>query len=310
MDIPNIDIGKTYDKRYDGADIHIDYLHNLSSFFGHDMPPHRHDRFYQLHFLKTGSVAVQLGEQSYCGVSPLFYFTPPAVPHSFQLDQDTSGLVLTVRREVVHRMISGADQAVLEQRFSNPVFKELRTVGRGLAREAERLPQLLELLAEEFYERRPGRKHTLPALANLVLISVFRLSQIPERTEPVRQVEMSIFQSFTALIDEHYREHWSLSDYARVLNVTQARLADICRRLSGSSSKSLVYEKQIEEAKWQLIYAATAINVISDEMGFKDPAYFCRFFTRHTGLSPREFRRQVLLGRGELIGPNATARPS
>ncbi len=305
MDIPNIDIGQTYDTRYEGADIHIDYLHNLSNFFGRDMPAHRHDRFYQLHFLKTGRVTVQLGEQNFAGDAPLFYFTPPAVPHSFQLDDETSGLVLTVRREVVHRMISGADEAVLAQRFAVPVFKELKAVAQGLTREAQRLPRLLELLAEEFYERRPGSRHTLPALANLVLVSVFRLSRLPERTAPLGQVEMSIFQAFTTLIDSHYRDHWSLATYARALNVTQARLAEICRRLAGVAPKSLVYEKQVEEAKWQLIYATTAINVISDELGFRDPAYFSRFFTRHTGLSPREFRRQVLLGRGERLQGSA-----
>ncbi len=297
LNIPNIDIGQSYDQRYEGADIHIDSLHNLSDFFGRDMPAHRHDRFYQLHWLKSGAVTLQLGEQSYSGVAPLFYFTPPAVPHSFQLTDQAAGLVLTVRREVLHRMVSGGDDAALEQRFSIPVFTELKAVGGALSREAQRLPQLMTLLAEEFFEQRPGRKHTLPALAHLILISVFRLSQLPERTEPLRRVELKIFQSFNELIDAHFNEHWSLAEYAAALNVTQSRLADICRRLSGRSSKSLVYEKHIEESKWQLIYTTTAINNIADELGFKDPAYFCRFFTKHTGLSPREFRRRVLQGK-------------
>jgi len=294
--IPNIDIGKTYDQRYKDADIHIDSLSKLSDFFGRDMPVHRHDRFYQIHWLKSGGVDVQLGDHSYQGAAPLFFFTPPAIPHSFKLHKASAGLVLTVRREVVHRLVAGSDEGALEKRFSYPVFNELHSVGGALSREAEKLPMLMELLADEFFALRPGQKHTLPALVNLILVSIFRLSHLPERTIPFGQEEMKIFQSFNKLIELNYKKHWSLATYALELNVSPSRLADICRRLSGSSSKSLVYERQIEEAKWQLIYTARAINSISDELGYKDAAYFCRFFTNKVGCSPREFRRRILLG--------------
>ena len=295
-EIPNLDIGKTYDHRNESADIHIDTLHNLSDFFGLDMPAHRHDRFYQVHLLLSGSVELLLGDQSYGGAGPLYFFTPPSVPHSFRLDADVSGLVLTVRQDAINRIVAGSDDGALKRRFSVPIFNELNAVGGALARDAARLPQFMQLLAEEFYETRPGRKHTLPALANLVLVSVFRLSHMPERTEPLRRVELEIFQAFNELIEAHYRQHWSLTQYATELNVTQGRLADICRRLSGSSPKALVFERQIHEARWQLIYTTTAINMIADKLGFVDPAYFCRFFTTHTGLSPSEFRRRMLLG--------------
>ncbi|MEH6518946.1 MAG: 4-hydroxyphenylacetate catabolism regulatory protein HpaA [Halioglobus sp.] len=294
--IPNIDVDQSYDRKYQGAEIHIDTLHNLSEIFGRDMSPHRHDRYYQLHFLRVGSVEVQLGDKAFQGTAPLFYFTPPAVPHSFKLDEQTEGLVLTLGREVLQRMVAGSEIAALEQRFSVPIFQPLQAVGGTQAREAERLQLLMEMLAEEFFEQRPGRRHCLPALTNLILVCVFRLSGLPERTKPLRRVELELFQAFNELIEAHYRDHWPLEKYASQLNVTQGRLADICRRLSAHSSKSLVHHRQIEEAKWQLIYTTTAINLIADDLGFNDPAYFCRFFTRHTGHSPREFRRQALLG--------------
>ena len=298
--IPNIDIGQAYDTRFEGADIHIDSLHNLSDFFGRDMPAHRHDRFYQIHWLETGKVDVQLGDQHYQGRGPLFYFTPPAVPHSFKLDAEVVGLVLTVRRELVNRLLFGSDNSEMQQHFSVPVFVELNAVAGKLAREAENFPTLFTFLADEFFGNAPGRRHTLPALVDLVLVNIFRLSEIPERATPLGQEELKIFTAFNALVDKNYLHHWRLEDYCTVLNVTQSRLADICRRLSGIAPKGLVFQRQIEEARWQLIYTTTAINIIAIEMGFKDPAYFCRFFTKHTGLSPREFRRQALLAGGNI----------
>lgn len=137
------------------------------------------------------------------------------------------------------------------------------------------------------------------------MVSIFRISELPDRTESLRQVELEIFDAFNKLVDAHFAQHWSLKDYASSLHVTQGRLADICRRLTGGSPKKLVYERQIQEAKWELIYTTTAINAICDHLGFNDPAYFCRFFTRHTGLSPRDFRRQALLGESGMLPGDA-----
>ena len=295
-EIPNIDIGETYDRRYRGADLHVDYLHNLSDFFGHDMPAHRHDRYYQVHWLSSGGVDVQLGDQAYSGTAPLFFYTPPTIPHSFRLHGNPEGLVFTLRRELVNRMVSGGPEDALENRFSTPAFYQLDSILGRHAQEAQNLTRHVELLADEFFERRPGRKHTLPALVNLLLVSIFRISELPDRSQTLRQVELEIFDAFLKAVDAHYTEHLPLGDYSRALNVTQGRLADICRRLSGSSPKKLVHERLVQEAKWQLIYTTTAINTICDELGFKDPAYFCRFFSRHTGLAPREFRRRALVG--------------
>jgi AraC family 4-hydroxyphenylacetate 3-monooxygenase operon regulatory protein len=51
--IPNINIGQVYDQRYSDAEVHYDKLGNLAGFFGRNMPVHRHDRFFQVHYVKA-----------------------------------------------------------------------------------------------------------------------------------------------------------------------------------------------------------------------------------------------------------------
>jgi AraC family transcriptional activator of pobA len=46
------------------------------------------------------------------------------------------------------------------------------------------------------------------------------------------------------------------------------------------------------EARRRLVYAASSVSGIAGELGFKDPAYFSRFFRRHSGVSPVDFRRR------------------
>ncbi|OEU97266.1 hypothetical protein AN217_04555 [Streptomyces qinglanensis] len=46
------------------------------------------------------------------------------------------------------------------------------------------------------------------------------------------------------------------------------------------------------EAKRLLAGTAMTVRQVAHEVGFADPAYFCRFFRRETGASPGEFRRE------------------
>jgi AraC family transcriptional regulator, transcriptional activator of pobA len=47
------------------------------------------------------------------------------------------------------------------------------------------------------------------------------------------------------------------------------------------------------EARRRLIYVAAPVARIGADLCFSDPAYFCRFFRRHTGQSPRDYRKQL-----------------
>jgi len=292
--IRNINIGETYDKRFEGADIHVDSLRSLSDFFGRDMPAHKHDLFYQIHWLEKGHVDVTLNGNHYQGSAPLFFFTPPANPHAFTLDPTADGLVLTVRQELVHRLLEGSEYTALKQHFSSPHFVSLSHTNIKQVREKQNFPVIINMLAEEFFEQETGRKYNLQALLNLVLMSILRLSKTPHRSENVTQEAANIYSAFSELIEQHHAKQWSIQDYCEALNITQSRLYDICQRITAMPPKQLIHDRQIKEARWQLIYTATAINTIASDLGFNDPAYFCRFFTKHTGLSPRAFRNRAL----------------
>ncbi|MBF2903003.1 AraC family ligand binding domain-containing protein, partial [Pseudomonas aeruginosa] len=99
--IPNINIGQVYDQRYADAEVHYDALGNLAGFFGRNMPAHRHDRFFQVHYVKNGAVRVYLDERQYLESGPMFFLTPPTVPHAFVTEADADGHVLTVRQQLV-----------------------------------------------------------------------------------------------------------------------------------------------------------------------------------------------------------------
>jgi YesN/AraC family two-component response regulator len=47
----------------------------------------------------------------------------------------------------------------------------------------------------------------------------------------------------------------------------------------------------VEEAKQLLETGTTAVDEISAEVGYEEPAFFRRLFKRSTGLTPSQYRR-------------------
>ncbi|MCU9947693.1 4-hydroxyphenylacetate catabolism regulatory protein HpaA [Pseudomonas sp. PDM13] len=287
--IPNIDIGQVYDQRYADADVHYEQLGRLADFFGRNMPVHRHDRFFQVHYVKSGSVRVYLDEQQYHRQGPLFFLTPPTIPHAFVTEADADGHVLTVRQQLVWPLLeAGLGLAAGPQIGAVCVaFDELDD---SFAAEVQRLDQLFDYLGEEFRTERFGRGESLEALTRLIFISLLRLSTRSLKAQPARRDDLQFFHRFNALIEEHYPQHWALAEYAGQIGVTEARLNDICRRIAGLPSKRLVHERLMQEARRLLLFTGSSVNEICYQLGFKDPAYFSRFFSRHAGITPGEYR--------------------
>jgi AraC family transcriptional activator of pobA len=62
--------------------------------------------------------------------------------------------------------------------------------------------------------------------------------------------------------------------------------------LCGTTAFDLIQQRLALEARRRLVFRAHPVQGIAAELGFKDPAYFSRFFRRHCGMSPAEFRRR------------------
>ncbi len=287
--IPNINIGQVYDQRYADADVHYEALGKLANFFGRNMPVHRHDRFFQVHYVKSGMVRVYLDERRYQQQGPMFFLTPPTFPHAFVTDADSDGHVLTVRQELVWPLLEGQQGLALGPQIA-PLCVAVGELGAQYDGEVARLNLLFDELRSEFADERPGRALSLTALTRLIFISLLRLSTRSIQSQPARREDLQIFQRFNALIETSYQEHWSLQRYAAQLGVTEARLNDICRRIADLPSKRLVFDRLMQEAKRLLLFTGSSVNEICYQLGFKDPAYFSRFFTRNAGVTPGEYR--------------------
>ncbi|MBC3421924.1 MULTISPECIES: 4-hydroxyphenylacetate catabolism regulatory protein HpaA [Pseudomonas] len=290
--IPNINIGQVYDQRYSDSEVHYDRLGNLAGFFGRNMPVHRHDRFFQVHYVKTGTVRVYLDDQQYIESGPMFFLTPPTVAHSFVTEQDSDGHVLTVRQQLVWQLIEADGSLVSSGLQVAPACVALTGLSSAYAAEARRVELMFEELSNEIADQRPGRGAALENLTRLIMISLLRLCSNSVKATPARREDLKIFHRFNELIEAHYREHWPLSRYAAGIGVTEPRLNDVCRRIADLPSKRLIQERLMQEAKRLLLFSGSSANEVCYQLGFKDPAYFSRFFQRYANLTPGDYRQR------------------
>lgn len=292
--IPDIQIGRVYDRRDPECDIHYETFARLADFFGRNTPAHRHYCFFQTHVLVRGSIHLNLDDQVYQGQAPLVFFTPPTIPHAFYSEEDTDGHVLTVRQEVVRGWFRAMAGQWPETLLRTPVFLELAATPAD-QRAFSALVRVLELLREEFEGDEPGRSAALSSLGQNFFVHLGRLllGHAPAGEYPqARSEDLRLFLTFCDAVEAHFREHLTLSDYALRLKVTEARLNDICRRMVNRPSKEVVHDRLLQEAKRLLRYSAVPVGEISYQLGFSDPAYFSRFFTKRAGVPPSQFRLQ------------------
>jgi AraC family transcriptional activator of pobA len=97
---------------------------------------------------------------------------------------------------------------------------------------------------------------------------------------------------FQSLAHDHYREQHDVEYYADKLAITSNYLNKIVHTSLDINTKQYLQQLLIDEAKRQLHYTTLPVAEISRGLSFETASYFIRFFSKHTGYTPLEYRNQ------------------
>lgn len=137
-----------------------------------------------------------------------------------------------------------------------------------------------------------GRDTIIEALVRCILIHLWRNSALASETQGDAAAQTILLRRFRQLVEQHFRERWSVTSYAQALGCTADRLHNITTTMLGRTPSALIHQRLIVEAKSLLERSNLTVQQISGFLGFQSPSQFSNFFHKHQGVPPGQHRKE------------------
>ena len=250
--------------------------------------PHRHT-FFELFFFRSGKGTHEIDFNHYPVEGNSVHFVSPGQIHHLDL-KNTKGQVLCFTEDFASLKSKGS--FVEDFPFYDPISPPSLKLSKVLG---EEIAGLIDSANRDLDKLRESNHELLHAYLNIILLKIrtFFLDKQKNNPQPAQGREQKVIL-FKKLVNELYSTHSAVSDYAQQLSLSPNYLNALCKKHEGKTATQLIQDRLLLESK-RLLYA-TDMNVkeISFYLKFEDVSYFNRFFKKQTGLTPVQYRRQVL----------------
>ena len=156
---------------------------------------------------------------------------------------------------------------------------------------------VLDTLFTLIRKRAEAKEHLFhkEAIQSLLYHLFFELKNIIFKKNDIVPFELSrkeeLFQQFLKLMFKHSREEHSVSFYAGKMCITPQYLSAVLKELTGKTTNNWIDHSLILDAKILLKTPNMTVQQVSDMLNFSNQSTFGKFFKKHTGQSPAEFRK-------------------
>lgn len=99
-----------------------------------------------------------------------------------------------------------------------------------------------------------------------------------------------LFKKFINLVHTYCTTQRDVTFYADQLCISTRYLSAITKQIAKDSAKEIIDENLILELKVALQSTGMSLKEIADKYRFPDQSFFGRYFKKHTGMSPKEYR--------------------
>ena len=110
----------------------------------------------------------------------------------------------------------------------------------------------------------------------------------PDEVKSYRVREL--FNRFMMLLEKDYKISRDVNYYAEQMNISSKYLTNIVNQVTGHTPKTIIDQYVILQLKLHLKRTTQSIKEMAWEFHFADVSFFCRYFKKHTGLTPQQIR--------------------
>jgi len=267
-------------KEYDKKNIKDFYIHGLSDDtyeLKMPLPSHRQTN-HSIILVTKGSIIASSGSDNYTVEQNTMIVIPAGQITSLSfMSDDIEGFYLHFSDDYLsHTKVD------LSKWLNRPVIKFENTESGHLTTLLKRMQKLNEKEANADIIK----LYLATFLAEMEQPSVFRLRiNFPAHER--------LTMEFKRLLNYNITKEKSVRFYAAELNVTPNHLNKSVKVTLGRSASALIDEMLVLEAKILMQKKTMSVSEIAFEIGFEDVSYFGRFFKKHTGFAPTEYRKMI-----------------
>lgn len=284
--IPNISFNSTEDI----TDIE---LLQLSELFLRVKKPHTHNpilphriTFFALLIVTEGTGTHQVDLKNYNISKGSVLKIAKNQIHAFQNDLNYEGFLLIFTEDFVLKHFSKSSIDFISHLYNYHISEPL--VENCLFNQ-----QFLEELKSELQSKNTyAQKEIIAKILELYLLKLERLSHTPHMEQNNKKHQM-LFIDFKNLVEKHYTQTRNVKDYAEQLNITTKHLNKIVKEVTLNTAKHFIDQYVILEIKRTIFSSKMSLKEVAYLNGFDEVTNFTKFFKKHTGLSPKEFKTSL-----------------
>ncbi|MEX8547093.1 MAG: helix-turn-helix domain-containing protein [Mucilaginibacter sp.] len=120
------------------------------------------------------------------------------------------------------------------------------------------------------------------------IAAVYEQQHVIIKKKQTRKQELNML--FQNLVFHQYKKHRNVQYYADELCVSSKHLTESIKEVTGKTAGDWIDDAVVLEAKVLLRNHETSIARVAEEINFPDQSSFGKYFKKHTGFSPSEYR--------------------
>ncbi|WP_131725497.1 MULTISPECIES: helix-turn-helix domain-containing protein [unclassified Chryseobacterium] len=152
------------------------------------------------------------------------------------------------------------------------------------------LSRTFEELQKEYLKSKLLRKEIICLLLKVFVLKYIRSSDKKNKIERSVDHKKQIVEDFSNLVNRHFKELKTTSQYAAKLNITANYLNVLIKENLDIPAGQFIKNRVILEAERLLLHTTLSVTEISYELGFGDNSHFGKYFKSATNYAPAKYR--------------------
>jgi AraC family transcriptional activator of pobA len=262
--------------------IHVESLDDRSRPSEWTIRPHVHRDLNHIILIAQGGGSMRAEAETVRFDAPCLLLIPAGIVHGFEWRQESSGWVTTIAESYLRHLVErDQDLGTLFRRAHAVMLRpeDGEAAGQGIGH-----------MARELGWAGPGQRAAVEAALLSVMVLALRHGALAQQSHGGSARQAALVARLRERIEQRFRQREPVTDHARALGVSLTALRQACALAAGTSPAAMLDERAVLEARRLLLYSNLSVSEVAYAVGFEDPAYFSRFFARHAGQPPREYR--------------------